>query len=119
MMMQTSSHSYNSSQLNVRKHETVLVGDDTDLLVLLCHYLPEINNWDIKLLKQHNGNLNDLILFVHAFFGCDTVSQLHGIAKDKIFKNERLKPPCLKASEIFFSSASTKSQIAKAGEDSC
>ena len=78
--------------------ETVLVGDDTDLLVLLWHYLPEINNdvimqtrswnWDIKLLKQHNGKINDMILFVHAFFGCDTVSQLHGIAKDMVFKTK-------------------------------
>ena len=109
------------------KQETVLVGDDTDLFVLLWHYLPEADNnvimqtrsrnWDIKQLKQHSGNINDMILFIHAFFGCDTVSQLHGIAKDKVFKNDRLKPPCLKASKVFYSIESTKSQIVKSGEN--
>ena len=79
---------------------TVLVGDDTDLLVLLlahvdtCHepvfFAPEPKKrqkkqsriWDIHFLKHKLGNvLCRRLLFVHAISGCDTTSRLFGLAK--------------------------------------
>ena len=79
---------------------TVLLGDDTDLLVLLlahvdtCHepvfFAPEPKKrqkkqsriWDIHFLKHKLGNvLCRRLLFVHAISGCDTTSRLFGLAK--------------------------------------
>ena len=78
---------------------TVLVGDDTDLLVLLCHradtsardlfFIPQPKPrsttrkiWDIKEIKAALGPETCAnILFVHAILGCDTTSGMHGIGK--------------------------------------
>ena len=77
----------------------MLVGDDTDLLGLLCHhaemnakklfYTPEPKQrsktrktWNIKKTKTSLGaNVCANILFVHAILGCDTTSKIHGIGK--------------------------------------
>ncbi len=83
---------------------TTLVGDDTDLLVLLCHHAPlglhEIvfrpkpkqttNNprvWNIQNTIQTLGTsvCNDL-LFLHAVLGCDTTSLPYGIGKSTALK---------------------------------
>ena len=78
---------------------TVLVEDDTDLLVLLCHhadtsardlfFIPQSKQrsttrkiWDIKKMKVALGpETCGNILFVHAILGCDTTSGTHGIGK--------------------------------------
>ena len=82
-----------------RSITTVLVGEDTDLLVLLCHHAemnanelffkPESKQrsktrktWNIKRTKTSLGaNVCANILFVHAILGCDTISRIHGIGK--------------------------------------
>lgn len=69
--------------------DTVLVRDDTDLLVLLIHHFPSLHDvyfkpevkqnatkdpktWDIKKTQQALGeNIRDNTLFIHAFLGCD------------------------------------------------
>ena len=76
--------------------DTVLVGDDTDLLVLLCYHAnldshkilfrpePKKNTknprvWNIKAVKKQLGlEVCNNILFLHAVLGCDTTSQLYG-----------------------------------------
>ena len=74
-----------------------VVGDDTDLLVLLLHHTSEENNevtlrpqqrssktkvWLIKeIKKQLPKSITDNILFIHAVLGCDTTSRLQGIGK--------------------------------------
>ena len=82
-----------------RSITTVLVGDDTDLLVLLCHHV-EMNanefffkpepkqrsktrkTWNIKRTKTSLGaNVCANILFVHPILGCDTTPRIHGIGK--------------------------------------
>ena len=87
---------------------TVVIGEDTDLLILLLHYT---NQFDIKndLYLQGTGkrskSFNILtmmqslgsvicsnILFLHAFWGCDTVSKPHGIGKMAIFRDFRIDP---------------------------
>ena len=76
---------------------TVLVGDATGLMVLLCYdaslaqhdfyfcHEPKKNTnqpciWNIKALKQRLGlDKCQHILFLHAVLGCDTTCRLHGI----------------------------------------
>ena len=78
---------------------TVLIGDDTELLVLLCYHTnitanelffkPEPKQrsntrriWNIKKTKSVLGpDVCNNILFVHAVLGCDTTSRVHGIGK--------------------------------------
>ena len=92
---------------SARVMDTVLVSDDTDLLILLCYHAsmdshniifkpePKKNAkkrrvWSIKAVKEQLGPSN--ILFLHAILGCDTTSQLYGIRKAtslKKFKSSR------------------------------
>ena len=77
---------------------TVLVGDDTDLLVLLCYHHASLEShdllfcpepkkntkqpgiWNIKTVKQRLGpDICQHILFMYAVLGCDTTSRLHEI----------------------------------------
>ena len=76
--------------------EAVLVGDDTDLLVLLIH-LADGNKHNIyfqpepkkalrcigvsSIRNKLDENICGNILFEHAFLGCDTTSRLFGIGK--------------------------------------
>ena len=73
----------------------VLVGDDTDLLVLLYYHSsphslslyfqprPQMNQepvfWDIHKLQKHLGeDVDKNIIFIHAVLGCDTTSKVYG-----------------------------------------
>lgn len=89
----------NTAVAKARAMNTVLIGDDTDLLVLLMYhgeldaqdlfFSPKLRQrdksrkiWDIKKTKAALGRDICLrILFVHAFLGCDTTSRVHGIGK--------------------------------------
>ena len=82
-----------------RTMDTVLVGDDTDLLNLLCNHAdldlfdlffqpePKANStkcrsWEIKSVNEKLGQeICPHILFIHAISGCDTTSRLYGIGK--------------------------------------
>ena len=96
---------------------TTLIGEDTDLLVLLlfhadvsrCTELYFLSDkvtsfvYNIKVLKQVLGEAvcNDL-LFLHAFTGCDSVSRVFGIGKmygfQQVIKREKPMRGC---SELF------------------
>ena len=84
--------------------DTMLVGDDTDLLVLLIHYFKsELQNTENnlfmfrpssnscidvrKVVEKFPKSIVDQILFIHAASGCDTVSGLAGIGKKKLMKS--------------------------------
>lgn len=79
---------------------TVLVGDDTDLLVLLIHHAHDVNFevffrpepkrhvkkaprcWNISSLREMIGEaISKNILFLHAILGCDTTSAIFGMGK--------------------------------------
>ena len=78
---------------------TVLVADDTDLMILLCYYADPYGFamfmqcstrgttkknriWDIKVTKSELGaDICNNILFRQAGFGCDTTSRLYGLGK--------------------------------------
>ena len=83
-----------------RSHNSVLVGDDTDLLVLVMLYHGEMDAndlffipqpkqhsktrrvWNIKKTKSALGlDVCSGILYMHALLGCDTTSRVHGIGK--------------------------------------
>ena len=89
---------------------TVLIGDETNLLVLLCHYAKLNANrlyfktknktWDILDLKSNMGStLCSNILFIHSFLGCDTTSQILGIAKDRFVK--KMSERALSLAKVF------------------
>ena len=94
-----------TTQESARHEYTVLISEDTDLLVLLLFHCSTEHNrvfmksstskfdvriWDIKQVQGALGpNLWKYFLFAHAIGGCDTTSSLFGIGKSLPFK--RLK----------------------------
>jgi 5'-3' exonuclease len=113
--------------------ETVLVGDDTDLLVLLIHLAGE-NKHDIHFRPEPKKGaevrcmgVNSIkhklgvqvcrhILFVHAFLGCDTTSRVFGIGKAAGFKLIQDSEAFREQAEVFRSKRATKDDIITAGE---
>src|SRR6218665_2494064 len=81
-----------------RLHTTTLIGEDTDLLILLLHYVkPRCKSlyfrsdkttgkakvYNINYLKEMIGNdLCSQLLFIHAMTGCDTTSRIFGVGKE-------------------------------------
>ena len=81
-------------------HPTIVIADDTDVLILLIHYAPTssqglfLQNCRRMTSKKHGSVLNILqvrkdlgedvcrhILFAHALLGCDTTSGIFGLGK--------------------------------------
>ncbi|KAJ8889646.1 hypothetical protein PR048_009146 [Dryococelus australis] len=97
----------------VSKHKlgktSILVGEDTDLLVLLVAH-SEVNMhmlipnkgkrarkmFNITQLQEVLGSMKEYVLFIHAFTGCDTTSSLHGKGKSlpfvAVFNDESSSP---------------------------
>ncbi len=116
---------------------TVVVGDDTDLLILLLYHMtaescniylrPEpkqsmkkqLKVWNIRLVKGVLGNnICTNILFIHAVLGCDTTSRLFGIGKRVALKKALDSPYfCLQAS-VFSDEFAERTAIVSAGENS-
>jgi len=79
-----------------------VVGDDTDLLILLQHHFSASNHAtiylqtstkviDISILKKElNPDLSHTLLFIHALSGCDTTSRPYGIGKVSAMNRYRL-----------------------------
>ena len=82
-----------------------MVGDDTDLLVLLCYHAntddgynvffkpePKANAksskvWNIQKTRKSLGDgVYSNILFIHALLGCDSTSRVHGIGKAAVLR---------------------------------
>lgn len=119
--------------VSAKTHDTVVVGEDTDLLVLLLHHAevdvhdlflkPEPKNtaqqtksWCISQTKESLGpHICDNILFIHAFLGCDVTSRPYGLGKGLAVKeitNDKFR----RQAEIFNSVEATKEELVKAGE---
>lgn len=116
--------------------DVVLVGDDTDLLVLLCYHVKNFVHdtfflsepkqtstqprrfVSIKTLKDALGRtVCNHILFAHAFLGCDTTSRVYGIGKAVSLKMLREgNGDIAKHAEVFGNPGSTGDDIAQAGE---
>ena len=117
-----------------RSITTLLVGDDTDLLVLLCYHA-EMNanelffksepkqrsktrkTWNIKRTKTSLGaNVCTNILFVHAILGCDTTSRIHGIGKGVALTKIRTDALFREQANVFNHPGASKDEVIMAGE---
>ena len=78
-----------------KRRSVVVVGDDTDLLVLLLHHLSPEHHviflqtaskiLNIRILQDHLApNLTASLLFLHAITGCDTTSRPYSRAAQKV-----------------------------------
>ena len=118
-----------------RSQDVIVIGEDTDLLVLLIHHIhvescgiffrserkqtakKMVKVWDIKALKRDIEEVaSSNILFCHAILGCDTTSVIFGIGKGTalkiINKDERFR----EYGEVFKSESASKSEIEAAGQ---
>ena len=114
--------------------DTVLIGDDTDLLILLLHHVkmdahelfmaPEPKQstkrkrvWCIKQSRELLGpKLCDHLLFVHAIAGCDTTSRLFGLGKGVAVKKIENDPVFYNQAKVFSQPDQAKEAIIAAGE---
>ena len=113
--------------------DSVLVGDDTDLIVLLLYhsnptgkglfFAPEPKKnakqqvWDLKQAKRDIGPfVCKHILFLHALLGCDTTSRLFGIGKAAIMKTFRTNTVLQQSAKVFDDESAAPEEIAVAGE---
>ena len=115
--------------------DTVLLGDYTDLLVLLCYHAnldsynilfrpePKKNTknpkvWDIKAVKVALGpEICNSVLFLHAILGCDTTSHLYGIGKGASLKKFKSSLHFREKAKVFNAVSATHMDIAAAGEE--
>jgi hypothetical protein len=113
---------------------TALVGDDTDLLVLLLYHTdmngcqlffrpePKQNAkkprlWNIKMAKEKLGFcLCSQLLFIHAILGCDSTSRLYGIGKSASLSKIQCCKELSQIAEVFTMSNANKDDVIKAGE---
>ena len=120
-------HAANSSN-------TVLVGDDTYLLVLPCYHAsieshdlffcpePKKNTkqpgiWNIKVTKQRLGpEICQHILFLHVILGCDTTSRLHGIGKGASLKKLQASNSFRHQAKVLHIHSASKHDVTCAGE---
>ena len=119
---------------SVRHKETVLIGNDTDLLVLLLH-LAEMDAhevflksepkksaqqnkiWCVRQYKQLLGpDVCDHILFIHAIFGCDVTSRLFGLGKGLAVKRIKSDFQFCQQDKVFNQIGQAKEDIIVAGE---
>lgn len=120
---------------SARTKTTAVIGDDTDLLVLLLYHAdasthevflaPEPKQsstrkrvWSIQKSKQLlDPRVSRHILFLHAVLGCDTTSRLFGLGKGLVPKKITSDPVFLKQAEVFNREEDvTQQDIIEAGE---
>jgi hypothetical protein len=106
---------------------TTLIGEDTDLLVLLLYHTTKDckdlyfrsdkgkakkNVYNIKVLKQLLGdNVCCDLLFSYAFSGCDTTSGIFGVGKKSVFRNVIRGDPVLQSCSKIFCTPNTDPNI--------
>jgi len=113
---------------------TVVIGDDTDLLILLIYHAdlkshnhifkPEPKKsmrkphvWNIKALKQQLGpSVCNHILFIHAVAECDTTSRLYGIGKAATLKKRITINDFREQATVFDKQSASTVEIVSAGE---
>ena len=112
---------------------TTLVGDDTDILVLLF-YLYNLSNkdlifrpepkantrsreWRMKHVKTQLGEqLCRDILFLHALLGCDTTSRVFGIGKGVVTKTYLDSKFFQDQATVFDRTGASATEVIEAGE---
>ena len=114
---------------------TFLVGEDTDLLVLLCFHAtctniylrpePRFGSkkasrcWDIAKLRHILGaDVYENVLFMHAVLGCDTTSAIYGLGKAAALKLMINNHLFQQQARVFGNPGSQRHTIIYAGEKS-
>jgi len=116
--------------------DTVLVGDDTDLLVLLCsragptsHNLffrpePKLTSkrqarcWNIEQVQKTVGrHVCDKLLVAHGLLGCDTTSRLYSIGKSAALKKLNSSAYFSELLATFNTPGASKEDVMTAGEN--
>ena len=111
-----------------------VVADDTDVLILLLYkwndemadtffYSEAKRNksntvplYSIKDMSVSLGNtLKVLILFIHAWSGCDTTSSIYGLGKASIMKKLQKSKDLREICSLFGTDGATQAQISEAG----
>ena len=112
----------------------MLIGDDTNLLVLLCYHADITANelffkpepkqrsntrriWNIKKTKSALGP-DVCTNIVHAVLGCDTTSRVHGIAKGAALAKIRTDMQFRDQASVFNRPDAIKDDLIAAGEKS-
>lgn len=112
---------------------TILIGDDTDLIVLLCHHAtsnhmkiffhPEPKSgqseryMDIHQVQSALGNqVCQCLLFAHAILGCDTTSRLFGFGKAAGLKLIQKNKTFIEQAKVFNKKGCSQAEIVAAGE---
>ena len=103
--MQIADHQIVSAGINVVKEDrATIIADDTDIFVLLCHYLKGSaaeykDTWLKHVDKRYDmkrtvdaipQNVLDSILLAHGFTSCDTVSTNFRMGKTSILKKNTI-----------------------------
>ncbi|VDI27019.1 Hypothetical predicted protein [Mytilus galloprovincialis] len=115
--------------------EVIVFGEDTDLLILLCHHAKQDQKpiyftsdkqattkahkiWDISKTKLVIGEeLCHQLPFLHAMTGCDTTSRLFGIGKPYALKKIKTDMYLQTQANVFMTENMSKDVITKAGEE--
>ncbi|KAL8599197.1 hypothetical protein ACOMHN_007913 [Nucella lapillus] len=115
------------------EHNVVLIGEDTDLLILLLHHCTPDHHpvfftstrsssakvWDIQAVQSVLGeDVCKHILFAHAIGGCDTVSGLFSIGKSIPFKKVMESADFREQTDVFIQPpvSDTKDKVTDAGQ---
>jgi hypothetical protein len=115
---------------------TVVIADDTDILVLLIHHAgrakynvwfkPNIKReskkaqrcWNMTATRCHLGStVCSCILFIHAVLGCDTTSRLYGIGKYKAVVKVKSDIFFARQAEVFMDSNASTDDVIEAGNN--
>ena len=108
-----------------RSKPAVVIGTDTDLLVILvsqltpgmslymCGHSPPII-YDIQVIQNAIGGMKNHLMMLHAITGCDTTSALFGQGKKRAFLLAQKES--LDMLDVFESSQSSNDNISMAGE---
>ncbi|CAG9764852.1 unnamed protein product [Ceutorhynchus assimilis] len=108
----------------------ILVGEDTDLLILVLHFSKKENVFTMRPVRQGTPNritkIFDIqnkiksilkkIFFIHAAGGCDTMSGLYKIGKIKVLQLLEKLPDLRNDVPIFYNPKTAKDDIVKDGE---
>ena len=112
------------------KHETVLVGDDTDLLVLLIYRAKNVKHnvfirpetGDGRVRREINAAMRALlgsvvtnnIMFMHAILGCDTTSGVSSLGKKLSISKFKSDSQFQDQAKVFMSQGASKDDIISA-----
>ncbi|XP_069112197.1 uncharacterized protein [Argopecten irradians] len=115
-------------------NNVVVIGEDTDLLVLLLYHVDisseyniyfksdnargKTKIWDIKLTKRVLGQqLSTVLPVIHSFTGCDTTSRIYGVGKAAALKKISSNPHLMSLFSVFLQHNVCKEELTRSGEE--